>query len=210
MMMSMMRTILCLLLAVPAILYLPGCNPSGEEAGGGGNASLQSSGSSTGSPTSEAQRALSDGVEERVKAGLPRLKAGVPQGKPGDPVTKPGSRTLASGLVYAVLQEGQGETPLPNAQVKVYITGWLKRGTILGRQFWNSRDDRVPHEYQLSENDLIEGLLVLLQTMKRGERRWVIVPSKLGYGEKGIPDGTVPSGSDLVFDIELVDFTPSA
>ena len=39
--------------------------------------------------------------------------------------------------------------------------------------------------------------------MKVGEKRRVTIPSKMGYGQRGTPDGAIPPNADLVFEIEL-------
>ena len=67
----------------------------------------------------------------------------------------------------------------------------------------------------MGKKQAIPGLEAGLIGMKAGEQRRLFVPSKLGYGERGVcfEDASkgclVPANTDLVYDVTLVSVGPS-
>ena len=105
--------------------------------------------------------------------------------------------TTASGLKYIEMTLGTGAQPTMSQVVTFQYTGWLTDGT----EFDSSRRKGAPLVYPISQ--LAKGVGEGLASMKIGGRRLLIIPSNLGYGEKGMP-GFIPPNATLVFDVELV------
>jgi len=113
---------------------------------------------------------------------------------------KEGVTTLPSGLQYKVIKEGTGDNPKPTDKVTVHYKGTL----IDGKVFDSSIDRGQPASFQL--NRVIKGWTEGLQLMKPGGKAILYIPSELGYGDRTTP--TIPGGSTLIFEVELISIAP--
>ncbi|MFA5468818.1 MAG: peptidylprolyl isomerase [Sphaerochaetaceae bacterium] len=112
----------------------------------------------------------------------------------------PDALRTPSGLRYVTLRAGEGnETPKKGAQVTVHYSGTLLDGHL----FDSSIRRGEPATFAIGQ--VIEGWNEALVTMKRGEKRTLIIPPELGYGREGFP-GVIPGNSFLIFEVELLDF----
>lgn len=113
----------------------------------------------------------------------------------------PDAKTTSSGLKYVVVEEGSGDTtPSKGATIKAHYTGKLLDGT----KFDSSYDRGQPIEFPVGSGRVIKGWDEAFLTMKKGEKRVLIIPPELGYGPAG--RGPIPPNATMVFDVELVDF----
>ena len=105
----------------------------------------------------------------------------------------------SGGLQWIVLKPGTGESPKgPDSMVKVNYSGYL----VDGRMFDSSAKTGKPVEFRL--NRVIKGWTQGVQAMKVGEKRKLVIPYAMAYGEQGRPP-TIPPKATLVFDVELLD-----
>ena len=109
-----------------------------------------------------------------------------------------GVLTTPSGLQYMVLRQGNGARPKPGLRVKVNYEGKLLDGTV----FDSSYERGQPAEFGL--NQVIAGWTEGVGLMPIGGKYRFWIPAKLGYGERGTPDGSIPSNATLTFDVELL------
>lgn len=105
----------------------------------------------------------------------------------------------ASGLASKVIQAGTGtDKPGATDMVTVHYTGW----TTDGKMFDSSHARNAPNTFPLDR--VIKGWGEGVQLMAVGEKRRLWIPEALAYkGQPGRPAGM------LVFDIELLEFSPS-
>jgi len=109
--------------------------------------------------------------------------------------------TTPSGLKYLVLAPGSGPSPKRGARVKAHYTGYLTNGT----KFDSSVDRNEPFSFNVGRSMVIAGWDEAFLSMTKGEKRRLIIPPQLAYGEDGA-GGVIPPNATLVFDVELISF----
>ena len=110
--------------------------------------------------------------------------------------------TTESGLKYLVTKEGTGAVPSAGQVVKAHYTGWLDDFQSI-KKFDSSRDRGRPFTFKVGAGQVIRGWDESFGEMKVGERRNIIIPPRLGYGDRGA-GGIIPGGATLYFDVELL------
>jgi len=115
--------------------------------------------------------------------------------------TAAGVTTTATGLQYKILTAGTGPKPALGQKVRVHYTGKL----IDGKVFDSSVQRGEPAEFDISQ--VIPGWTEALQLMPVGSKWEVTIPPALGYGDQG--QQSIPPGSVLIFEVELLDILPT-
>jgi len=105
----------------------------------------------------------------------------------------------ASGLRFVVRAAGKGEPPARGAGVTVHYEGRLLGN---GEKFDSSRDRGQPFTFHVGTGTVIKGWDEAVAAMRAGEKRTLIIPWWLAYGQAG--KGLIPPRATLVFDVELL------
>ncbi|XP_063001647.1 peptidyl-prolyl cis-trans isomerase FKBP2 [Elgaria multicarinata webbii] len=81
----------------------------------------------------------------------------------------------------------------------MHYTGKLEDGT----EFDSSLARDQPFVFSLGTGQVIKGWDQGLLGMCEGEKRKLVIPSELGYGDRGAPP-KIPGGATLIFEVELL------
>jgi FKBP-type peptidyl-prolyl cis-trans isomerase len=110
------------------------------------------------------------------------------------------AKKLPDGIIIRVITPGTGPSPTADDTVKVQYEGKLIDGTV----FDSSIKRGQPAEFPLK--GVVPCWTEALQQMKKGEKAQVICPAAVAYGDRGQPQGGIPPGATLSFEVELLDF----
>ena len=122
-----------------------------------------------------------------------------------EPATQPApipvgkTETRPNGLKITCVQAGSGAKD--GDTVWVLYTGKLKDGTVFDA---SDKHGNEPIEFMLGRSMVIKGWDEGLVGMQVGEKRTLVIPPSLGYGEQGAGNGVIPPNATLTFDVELV------
>lgn len=114
-----------------------------------------------------------------------------------------GVKSLPSGLEYKVLGAGDpsGASPAPTDTVTVQYRGRLLNGTEFDSSYSRGQAATFPL------NGVIKGWQEGVGLMKPGDKYELFVPPELAYD--ATPKPSIPPGSLLIFDVELVSVKPN-
>ncbi|MFC2104249.1 FKBP-type peptidyl-prolyl cis-trans isomerase [Bacteroidota bacterium] len=109
--------------------------------------------------------------------------------------------TTDSGLMYYIVEEGNGEKVQEGKEVTLHGIGTLENGEV----FWETRESNSPFHFVTGTNSVIKGVEEGVSKMRIGDRWIFILPPEIAYGDK--QRGPIPPNSVLIFDYEVLDVT---
>lgn len=110
----------------------------------------------------------------------------------------PGAQMTANGIRFLILKEGSGAKPQPGDTVSVLYKGMFLNGEVFDASDFHGG----PFQLQAGAGRVIPGWDQMVLDMKQGEKRLVVLPPELAYGERGA-GGVIPPNAFLVFEMEL-------
>ena len=112
----------------------------------------------------------------------------------------PRARRDANGIWSEVTTRGRGATPRTGQTVVVHYTGTFLDGQV----FDSSRNRNQPFSFAVGTGRVIPGWDRSVLQMQVGEKRTVVLPPEMAYGDRGA-GGVIPPNAFLVFEIELIE-----
>jgi len=111
----------------------------------------------------------------------------------------PGATVTPSGLRYVIQKAGTGPKPSAGSTAVVNL-----KGLFLSDEYFTNTDlTGGAQELPVGIGRIMTGLDEAIMDMTAGEKRTVILPPELAYGERGV-ENAIPPNSFIVFEIELV------
>ena len=121
-------------------------------------------------------------------------------------VPAPAATPAVTSMQSIVLKPGEGTAIAAGQMAVVQYTGWLYETSAAdnkGKRFASSLAAGKPFSFPLGTGSVIKGWDQGVVGMRVGERRRLIIPADMAYGDAGA-GGVIPPGATLVFDIDLV------
>jgi cyclophilin family peptidyl-prolyl cis-trans isomerase len=109
-----------------------------------------------------------------------------------------GSTKTSDGIYYTITKEGKGEKIGGRKTVTVKYKGYL-----MNDQVFDSSEFHEPLEFITAGGKMIPGFDIMVQDMKLNEKRTIVLPPDLAYGEAGA-GGVIPGNAYIAFDVEVI------
>lgn len=119
------------------------------------------------------------------------------------------AQKASSGLYYIITKAGSGENAKRGQEVSMKYTGKLLDGTTFDSNVDPKFNHTDPFNFTLGSGQVIRGWEEGITLLNKGAKATLIIPSPMGYGERGMPGnqinpGGIPPNSVLTFDVEVL------
>ena len=115
-----------------------------------------------------------------------------------------GCEKTPEGIYYKIMQEGSGEKCGERQFVKVEYVGYLVDGTLFdATKGLFPQGGHDPVSFVTHAGQMITGFDLMVQDMKLGELRKIILPPEMAYGPDGY--GPIPPAAYTCFDVQLIE-----
>ena len=115
-----------------------------------------------------------------------------------------GCEKSPNGIYYKTLKEGSGNKVGKGKTATVEYKGYLQDGSVFDVSAGFHPQGHEPLEFRIGSGQMIPGFDIMVQDMKIGEVRKMVIPPELAYGARGVPQAGIPGGAYIAFDVELV------
>ncbi|XP_035747798.1 FK506-binding protein 15 isoform X3 [Egretta garzetta] len=117
-------------------------------------------------------------------------------------IAKCNSSPVLNSVLYQDLVLGEGQGVEGGDSLEIAYTGWLFQNNGPGQVFDSNVNKDKLLRLKLGSGKVIKGWEEGMMGMKKGGRRYLIIPPAWAYGTQGVA-GRVPSDSTLVFEVEV-------
>ncbi|XP_068269837.1 FK506-binding protein 15 isoform X2 [Nyctibius grandis] len=117
-------------------------------------------------------------------------------------IAKCNSSPVLDSVLYQDLLLGEGQGVEGGDSLEIAYTGWLFQNNGLGQVFDSNVNKDKLLRLKLGSGKVIKGWEEGMMGMKKGGRRYLIIPPAWAYGSQGVA-GRVPPDSTLVFEVEV-------
>jgi FKBP-type peptidyl-prolyl cis-trans isomerase FkpA len=108
---------------------------------------------------------------------------------------------LPSGIYYLNLQPGKGKKVEPGDTITINYEGRF----LNGKFFDSTVKRRQPFQFVYgTEWQVIKGLEEAIGIMYEGEKSLFILPSEMGFGNKGSSNKAIPPFTSLIYEVEIL------
>ncbi|XP_040180262.1 FK506-binding protein 15 isoform X2 [Rana temporaria] len=117
-------------------------------------------------------------------------------------IAKCSSASSLDAVVSQDLTPGEGQAADTGDLLEVAYTGWLFQNHGIGQMFDSNLQKDKLLRLKLGSGKVIKGWEEGMLGMKKGGRRFLVIPPALAYGSQGL-SGRIPPNATLVFEVEV-------